>query len=122
MPTPKPMTFYLPSGTTLLVEYDPRLMAFVHEDMEIRNPMMSECGRFGVDPKSYGFEQFHTGGGFMALYKELSDGDYLLLTNADGDDIPEQAEWATALLGRYNKDGEPLALITLLDIPMDSEN
>lgn len=28
---------------------------FVHEDFEIRNPTLSECGRFTVEPSQYGF-------------------------------------------------------------------
>ncbi|WP_017519917.1 hypothetical protein ACQCLI_31795 (plasmid) [Pseudomonas nitroreducens] len=28
---------------------------FVHEDFEIRNPTISECGRFSVAPSEYGF-------------------------------------------------------------------
>ncbi len=32
-------------------------LIFVHEDMEIRNPTESECGRFEVPPSEYGFLQ-----------------------------------------------------------------
>lgn len=119
--TSRPMTMTLPSGTTLKVPYVPDLMSFVHEDMQIRNPMMSECGRFGVDPTVYGFEVWNTGGGCMALRKDLPNGDYLLLTDEDGCRIPEAAEWATAILGRYTGGGTPYATITLVDVPMDGE-
>lgn len=30
---------------------------FVHEDFEIRNPTISECGRFSVEASEYGFER-----------------------------------------------------------------
>ena len=116
------MTMTLPSGTTLKIPYVKDLMAFEHDGMEIRNPMMSECGRFGVDPvEAYGFEVWHTGGGCMALRKDLPNGDYYLLTDADGSAIPTQEEWATAIYGRYTGGGTPYATIALLDVPMDSE-
>lgn len=34
---------------------DHRFLYFVHDDMEIRNPTVSPCGRFSVDPAQYGF-------------------------------------------------------------------
>lgn len=115
------MVMTLPSGTTVKVPYVADLMSFIHEDMEIRNPMQSQCGRFGQDPKEYGFEEYHTGGGCMALRKELPNGDYFLLTDADGVAIPKAEEWATALYGRYSPSGEPSAVITLVDVPYAHE-
>ncbi|MGF6281929.1 hypothetical protein ABH908_000038 [Pseudomonas frederiksbergensis] len=32
-------------------------LIFVHEDMEIRNPTESDCGRFEVPPSEYSFVQ-----------------------------------------------------------------
>lgn len=37
------------------------LLFISHEDMEIRNPTVSECGRFDVLPSSYGFSQQYDG-------------------------------------------------------------
>jgi hypothetical protein len=116
-----PCTLYFASGNQTKAPYLKEMLAFVHLDMEIRNPMMSECGRFGVDPKYYGFDEYHTGGGCMALRKMLPCGEYLLLTDSDGTNIPLAEEWATALYGRYYRDGSPAIMITLLDVPMDSE-
>jgi hypothetical protein len=113
-----PCTLYLASGNEVKVPYSADLLAFTHQEMQIRNPMLSECGRCTVDPRSYGFDEFHTGGGCMALRKMLPCGEYLLLTDADGCDIPSAEEWETALYGRYYHDGDPAILITLGDVPM----
>lgn len=115
------MTMTLPSGTTLKIPYVADLMSFEHGGMNIRNPMMSECGRFGVDPKEYGFEVYHTGGGCMALRKDLDNGDYFLLTDDSGSAIPTAEEWATAIYGRYTGGGTPYATINLVDVPYESD-
>jgi hypothetical protein len=114
------MTFYLPDGTTELRQYDPDLLSFEHEGYQIRDPMQSECSRFHIDPRKYGFEEYHTGGGCMALIKDLPSGEYLLLTDENGDDIPAIGD-QEALLGRYTTEGEPVALITVGNILFDSE-
>lgn len=118
MRSPLPCTLYLASGKEVKVPYTADLLAFTHLDMQIRNPMLSECGRFNVEPKYYGFDEFHTGGGCMALRKMLPCGEYLLLTDADGSDIPQAEEWETALYGRYYRDGTPAIIIELGDVPM----
>lgn len=114
------MTMTLPSGTTLKVPYVPDLMSFEHGGMNIRNPMMSDCGRFGVDPKEYGFTEWHSGGGCMTLRKDLPSGGYFLLTDDSGAGIPTAEEWATAIYGRYTRDGTPYATIALVDVPYES--
>lgn len=102
------------------VEYEPELLAFEHEGTEIRNPMLSECGRFTVDPcEAYGFELHHSGGGCMALVKELSNGDSLWLTDESGSDVPDEDDPSTNIIGRFNKDGEQVAFITMGDLPSD---
>jgi len=78
-----PMTLVDPTGQTYLAPYDPKVLAFIDEDMEIRNPYFSPCGRFLVDPvKAYGFVETHTGGGCMAL--DLPHGDGTLRLVQDG--------------------------------------
>jgi hypothetical protein len=47
-----------------------------------------------------------TGGGCEALSFGDVDGGYWLLTDDDGDEVPTEGQ--PALLGRYDKDGEPL--------------
>lgn len=115
------MRIYNSDGTTNDVPYDPDVLAFVHEDFQIRDPMISECGRFKLDPINYGFTPYHTGGGCMALRRELENGDYLLLTDSDGSGIPTQEDAKTALLGRYTAEGVAVAVVALGDIVMDSE-
>ncbi len=102
-------------------DYDPALMAFVHEGYEIRNPFLSECGRFAVDPElAYGFFAHHTGGGCMALVKQLEDGRQIWLTDEGGSAIPEAHEADTALLGVFIE-GDQIAYITVSEIPMESD-
>ncbi|WP_370201264.1 hypothetical protein, partial [Roseibium sp.] len=75
------MTEVLPNGEELKRPYSPSEMAFMFNDVEIRNPYFSPCGTTVVDPvQAYGFEVYHTGGGCMALRKEFCTGQYLLLS------------------------------------------
>lgn len=115
-----PMTVYQADGTTKLVPYSAQVLAFEFEGFEIRDPQISECGRFVADPKKYGFKRHETGGGCTALILDLPNGDYLLITDEDGSSIPDLGD-STALLGRYTKDGNPIAVITLGDVPFDSD-
>ena len=117
----RPLTIYLSTGATLEVPYVEDHMSFVHDDMQIRNPMISECGRGPCDPREYGFDEFHTGDGCGALRKMLPNGEYFMLTTSDGGHIPDHgdpADQETAILGRYYANGDPAAYITLKDIPM----
>jgi hypothetical protein len=117
-----PMTVFLVNGTTINVPYDPEVMAFTNDGYEIRNPTQSECSRFYIDPKEYGFEVWNSGGGIMVLKRELpGNGGYLLLTTADGSSIPAPADSDTALLGRYTNGGDPVAYITVGNIPFVGE-
>lgn len=79
-------------------------VSFPFKGMEITNPFESECGRFKVDPRYYGFEEWHTGGIRMALRKELNSGDYILLTDENGPGFPD-LDAARALIGLYDEDG-----------------
>ena len=58
-------------------------MSFIHNDVHIMNPTLSEDGRFPVSPSHYGFSIESTGGGSSAWVKYLDDG-VLVLTNEDG--------------------------------------
>lgn len=113
---------YNPDGTSYQAPYEDDVLSFEFEGISIRNPMLSECGRGPVDPKYYGFEEYHTGGGCMAYRLELPGGDYFLLTDGDGCGLPHCVEDAeTAILGRYNSEGDTIALITVGDIPFESD-
>lgn len=111
----RPLIVYLADGTEHKVPYSDELMSFTHGEMQIRNPMLSECGRFKVDPRIYGFESYETGGCNAALYKELEGGRYMLLTSGCGLELPAAAEGD--LLGLYTAGCDPLALIRIGDIP-----
>lgn len=112
----RPLTLYL-ADCEVKVQYRDDLMSFTHGEMQIRNPMLSACGRFAADPKDYGFEGWASGGGCVALRKELDNGRYLLLTHSDGIDLPDAT--SDDLLGLYTQDGDPLALIRVGDIPFE---
>lgn len=55
-------------------------MTFTHDHTAIQNPTCSDCGRFVVSPKEYGFEIWGTGGGCSAWVKKVDDG-YIVLTS-----------------------------------------
>ena len=113
------MTIILGDGTRVEVPYMPELMAFEHEGARIRDPLMSPCGQKWVPATTYGFEEYHTGGGCMAYRKVLPGGRYLLLTDEGGCDIPETREEADeAVLGLYSEAGDELACVILRDIPL----
>ena len=52
----------------------------------------------------FGFVEYHTGGGCMALQRELSHGGYQLITDDDAN-IPLEHD-GVILLGTYDEDGE----------------
>lgn len=111
----RPLTLYLADGAEHKVPYSDELMAFTFGEMNVRNPLLSECGRFAADPKDYGFEGWASGGGCVGLRKNLEGGRYMLLTDSDGLDLPDST--GEDLLGLYSKDGEPIAIITIKNIP-----
>ena len=88
----------------------------------ITNPYLSECGRFAVDPSYYGFYIQHTGGGCMALQKDLppvgegpENERLILITEDDGSSIPDANSLPeNILIGLYcNDHSDHLALNTL---------
>lgn len=116
------MYLHTESGLNPNAPYDPALLAFLHEGVEIRNPYLSPCGRFEVDPVLvYGFEEVWTGGDCKALDLVLPDGSVLRLTNEDGLSIPEPGEWESAIIGRLNGDHEDIAWCVLGEVPLSTE-
>lgn len=110
----RPLTLYLIDGEHR-APYSDELMSFTHGEMQIRNPLLSECGRLAADPKEYGFEGWASGGSCVALRKNLGSGRYLLLTCSSGIDLPDAT--GDDLLGLYSQSGEPIAVIRIKDIP-----
>ncbi len=106
------------TGLTIDVPYQPAILSFVFDDCEIRNPFLSECGRFSVDPaKHYGFEAVMTGGGCEALVVNLENGDCLMLTDDGGTGLPDNDDYEDAMIGRYNQEGEMIVVTSIRDIP-----
>jgi hypothetical protein len=58
-------------------------MSFMHNDIHIMNPTLSEDGRESVAPSHYGFGIEQTGGGATAWVKYLDNG-VLVLTDEVG--------------------------------------
>lgn len=110
----RPLTLYLADGTEHKVQYSDELMSFAFGEMQIRNPQLSECGRFAAQPQQYGFEGWSSGGGCVVLRKNI-EGRYFVLTDSSGCDLPNGD--ATDLLGLYTDDGDPMAIIRVGDIP-----
>lgn len=109
-------------GQMYEVAYDPELLSFEHEGMEIRNPFLSDCGRFAVDPvEAYGFTESWTGGGCKALDKALPDGGFIRLTDESGMHIPDESDGDDALIGRFNAQGEQVACCSLGEVRMSHE-
>jgi hypothetical protein len=101
---------------TTLTKEQADLLTFEFKGIDIYNPYESECGRFILDPSYYGFDEHHTGGGCMALVKQLEGGHSLWLTDCDGSGIPESADPEDldgALYGRYDQDGECVVVTEL---------
>jgi len=77
-------------------------VTFVVGGMEIHNPFLSSCGRFIVEPTvEYGFYEVNNGGNSKALRKDLEDGQYILITSADGMHIPKT--WEDARIALFDK-------------------
>jgi len=100
-------------------QYDPAILAFDHEGTEIRNPFVSPDGMKIVDPvATYGFKKIDTGGGCVALRRDLPCGGGIILTDNDGSGLPYEREMSEALIGRWNAEGEQLACMVLGMVPM----
>jgi hypothetical protein len=95
---------------TMTLKSESRVPEFTFNDTAITNPTASECGRFEVSPEHYGFAVADTGGGCTAWRKEMPDGSYFLITDADG-----ATHWYGNFIafGEYDADGCPLAFATL---------
>lgn len=87
----------------LYVPYDPELLSFEHNGVEISNPFLSECGRFAVDPvEAYGFTVALTVDGGKALEKALPDGGFIRLTDEYGSGLPDLHDVDSAQIGRFD--------------------
>jgi hypothetical protein len=82
------------------------VISFVHEGVEITNPFMSSCGRFEVDPRTYGFKEEDRADGFRALVLRFKDG-HIMLTDEGGRQPPEGVQ--DCMIKLYCGDCELLA-------------
>ena len=100
--------------------YKKDLLAFVFEDVEIRNPFLSECGRFDVDPSVYGFFQKNDQPLGIRLEKKLADGETLCilpsLPEHDSTGFPALLNVQYNRLARVAANGEIRAMATIKDI------
>jgi hypothetical protein len=65
-----------------MADFDLDTASFTHDHTAIVNPTLSDCGRFVVSPKTYGFYVEYTGGGCTAWVKKFDNG-YLVISDYD---------------------------------------
>jgi hypothetical protein len=106
-------------GNRFEAPYDAELLSFVCDGMQIRDPFISDCGRFESDPvKDYGFAHLDTGGGCQALVLKLPGGDSLMLTATDGISLPTAKDW---MIARYNAEEDMMASCKGAEVKMAHE-
>jgi hypothetical protein len=116
-----PMVLTDAAGEQVPAPYDPALLAFIHEGTEIRNPYVSPDGRTLVNPVSaYGFVEYHTGGGCMALMRPHTEGRVIFLTQ-DGIYIADPQDWRECLIALCDAEGNDIAYCDLADVPTCNE-
>jgi hypothetical protein len=116
-----PMVLTDAAGEHVPAPYDPALLAFIHEGTEIRNPYVSPDGRTLVSPVSvYGFVEYHTGGGCMALMRPHSERRVFYLTQ-DGIYIADPQDWRECVISVSDAEGNDLAYCDLAAVPSSSE-
>lgn len=119
-PSNTPMVLTDAMGNTSSAPYDPALLAFNHEGTEIRNPYVSPDGRYLVSPLIYGFVEYHTGGGCMALMRPHTDNRVLYLTQ-DGIYIADPKDWRECVISVSDAEGNELAYCDLTAVPSSSD-
>lgn len=116
-----PMVLTNAAGVIVHSPYDPALLAFIHEGTEIRNPYISVDGRTLVNPvEAYGFVEYHTGGGRMALMRPHTEGRVFYLTK-DGVYIADPQDWRECTIFVCDADENELAYCELTDVPSSPE-
>lgn len=114
------MNVFDQNGVASVVPYDPSLLEFEFEGMGIRNPFVSDCGRFGADPlKDYPFQVVERDGVVVAWRQDLPDGRQLLLTDGEGLQPPVAGKFDDALLTLMSTEGKPVASCMIKDIPFE---
>lgn len=87
---------------------------FMFNGVEVRNPTLSLCGRFIVDPKeTYGFTEVSTGGGCTALQLDVEGGGYVWLTDGNDSSVLPTEVNAPFAMGFFDNEGLELAFHTL---------
>lgn len=68
-----------------------------------------------IDPSFPGFVAVQTGGGCKALRCEVGDF-YILITSADGSDVPDMQDWDSCIIGVYREsDDDEIACVTAIE-------
>jgi len=114
------MNIFDQNGFPSLVPYDPDLLEFEFEGMGIRNPFISDCGRFDSHPlKDYPFQVVEKNGVAVAWSLTLPDGRQLALTDSEQRQPPVEGQFDTALLTLQDADGKSVASCAIKDIPFE---
>ena len=91
---------------------------FEYRGMFITNPIVSECGRFPVNPSEYGFSVCPTGGGHDLHYQLfMLDGKRVMMILSDGDGNKVADNDVSAYLSLYRADEsiEPCDILETYD-------
>lgn len=91
--------------------YDLAVMGIPSPFGVVANPLRSVDGLRDVSPENYEFVEWETGGGCLAYRLDLADGGYLLLTDSGGAGLPDPDDDDSPMLGRYDAEGDPVALV-----------
>lgn len=101
----KKVMWMLEKSGPVLCEYDPKLLSFLYDGDEIRDPTLSPCGRFSVDPVvAYEFAKITDSLGQITLYGSVADG--VLTITHEGQ-----------ILNRLDADRRLVCWILIKDIP-----
>ena len=97
----------IPAGTIvevveLTVDHDGTCFPLEAKEAEILLPTFDDLG----------FEVWGTGGGSTAYGLKLPDGRTILVTNSDGNWIPDEDDDLPVLVGTYNDSGESESVLT----------
>lgn len=112
------MKVFDPQGIEFEAPYDPQILAFIHDDAEVRNPMRSECGRFSIDPRvEYGFKNHMVDEVCVAWTRELPGAGTIFLINRDGGCPLLLGDDEHVVIARYDGSGKLLASSALSEIP-----
>ncbi|MNJ48732.1 hypothetical protein D3C77_439330 [compost metagenome] len=105
-----------PDGGLAAHPHDAAVLSFEYNGMAITNPCLDESTVASADPRGYGFVEAKIGA-VTALRLDLPDGDFLMLSDELGLQLPDAASILTTRFSRHTSDGLLQAYCFIGDIP-----